>query len=126
MLARLQELEQKVEQLEAANQKLAQENAELRKQNAMLKHQIQQQETEKQKVLEDQISLAAQALASAMFRFDDPNYMGNQGAVAADLLEAAENFRKSFGALVNALKTNGQTIQVRVMFYATISYTQLM
>jgi len=114
--ARLEELEALVLQLEAANKKLSAENADLRRENGLLKQQLKQQELEKQKVLEDQINLASEALLTALARFDDPSYLGNQAAMAADLIEAAEAFRKTFGDLVGALKINGQSVQAGVSF----------
>lgn len=106
ILARLQELEARVAQLEAENARLRAENESLKGQNGSLKNQIDKVAAEKQRVLEDQIALAAQQLVAQMYKFDDPNFLGNQAALAADLLEAAEKFRQAFSDLVGSVKTN--------------------
>eukprot|EP01122_Echinamoeba_exundans_P013081 TRINITY_DN564_c0_g1_i1.p1 TRINITY_DN564_c0_g1~~TRINITY_DN564_c0_g1_i1.p1 ORF type:complete len:948 (-),score=309.27 TRINITY_DN564_c0_g1_i1:42-2885(-) len=106
ILARLQELEQRVAQLEAENARLRAENDSLKNQNGSLKRQVDTVAAEKQRVLEDQIALAAQQLAASMYKFDDPSFLGNQSAIAADLLEAAEKFRAAFADLVGSVKSN--------------------
>jgi chromosome segregation ATPase len=111
--ARLKHLEQRVAQLESENSKLRAENEGLRRANAGLKTQVDKAASEKQQVLEDQVSLSEATLRSALYKFDDPSFLGNQAAIAADLLEAAEKFKATFAELVGSVKTNGNTVLVR-------------
>jgi predicted nuclease with TOPRIM domain len=116
--ARLKHLEQRVAQLETENKKLKAENEALRRANNGLKVQVEKAASEKQQVLENQIGLSESALRSAMYKFDDPSFLGNQAAIAADLLEAAEKFKRTFSELVGAVKVDGNTVAVRYLFIA--------
>eukprot|EP01121_Diplochlamys_sp_Union-15-3_P011170 TRINITY_DN3205_c0_g4_i2.p2 TRINITY_DN3205_c0_g4~~TRINITY_DN3205_c0_g4_i2.p2 ORF type:complete len:400 (+),score=110.13 TRINITY_DN3205_c0_g4_i2:1193-2392(+) len=65
--------------------------------------------SKKNQIYEAQMDFASKGVTQALFRFDDPNYRGNQSATGADVIEAADLIRKSFQDMFKVLEQGGDT-----------------
>jgi len=113
ILRRLAELEKRVRELEAYNQQLTVERNSLANENSALKRRLAEHEAKlaqadaaRRLLLEEQIALAKAAMAGHLAKFNDPNYLGNQSADTAGLLDAVERLKRLFGVLVSSVKDN--------------------
>jgi len=67
-------------------------------------------EKDKLALVTDQIESTKKAVEQMLFKFDNPNSLGNRGATAEDILKHSQQLQNSYDTLLKVLENGGDTV----------------
>eukprot|EP01125_Pyxidicula_operculata_P011745 TRINITY_DN3847_c0_g1_i1.p1 TRINITY_DN3847_c0_g1~~TRINITY_DN3847_c0_g1_i1.p1 ORF type:complete len:996 (+),score=296.10 TRINITY_DN3847_c0_g1_i1:7-2994(+) len=81
--------------------------------NALTSHverMMQKYEKEKLSLVTEQVEFAKKGIDQTLFKFDDPNSLGNRGSNGEDIIQCATQVQSNYEAVLKSLDTEGDTV----------------